>query len=366
MDILLLLLLCYFVFVLGLIIVLSSKKTNVVEKKSLHPVSIVIPFRNEQKHLKMLLQSLQQQSYSGQYEILLINDGSTDQSIKIINEFKKHSVVEIMVLDSPYDPGCGLTSKQQALDFGIEKARYEWIALTDADMKLMPEWLHSLVVSSGQNTDMVFGHTAIITDNRIFTRIQAFQLEFLFAAAYTFYKAGISGSCMGNNMLISKQAYQKAGGQKAIGYNMVEDRALLNLFKQKKMNVSCTDPFLPLALTFPCENWCHFFHQFRRWAKGGFVWHSNLFFIGLLFSVQNVLLFLTCLSILPQTLSIVAIGNFLLTWLYTALGFSKIRSSQNFFYFPFFLLFLLFETILFLLSFFFGSDIEWKGRKLNR
>lgn len=365
MYILLLLLLCYSIFILRLISVLSSKKSTAVEKKSLLPVSIVIPFRNEQKHLKTLLQSLQQQSYSGQYEILLINDGSTDQSVKIINEFKKHSAVEITVLDSPYDPGLELTSKQQALDFGINKARYEWIALTDADMKLLPEWLNSLM-SSGQTTDMVFGHTAIITDNRAFTHIQAFQLDFLFSAAYTFYKAGITGSCMGNNMLISKQAYQKAGGQKAIGYNMVEDRALLNLFRQKKMNISATDPFLPLALTYPCESWYHFFHQFKRWARGGFVWNSNLFFIGLLFSLQNVMLFLTCLSILPQTLTIITIGNFLLTWLFTAFSFGKIRSSQNFIYFPFFLLFLLFETILFLLSFFSRSDIEWKGRKLNR
>lgn len=365
MYILLLLLLCYSIFILRLISVLSSKKSTAVEKKSLLPVSIVIPFRNEQKHLKTLLQSLQQQSYSGQYEILLINDGSTDQSVKIINEFKKHSAVEITVLDSPYDPGLELTSKQQALDFGINKARYEWIALTDADMKLLPEWLNSLM-SSGQNTDMVFGHTAIITDNRAFTHIQAFQLDFLFSAAYTFYRAGITGSCMGNNMLISKQAYQKAGGQKAIGYNMVEDRALLNLFRQKKMIISSTDPFLPLALTYPCESWYHFFHQFKRWAKGGFVWHSNLFFIGLLFSLQNVMFFLTCLSILPQTLTIITIGNFLLTWLFTAFSFGKIRSSQNFIYFPFFLLFLLFETILFLLSFFSRSDIEWKGRMLNR
>ncbi len=366
MYILLLLLLFYSVLILRLMIALFVKKSNTGEPKTPHPVSIVIPFRNEQKHLKTLLQSLQHQSYSGQYEILLINDGSTDQSVKIINEFKKHSAIDLTVLDSPYDSGCELTSKQQALNFGIDRARHDWIALTDADMKLLPEWLNSLMINSGQNTDMVFGHTALITDNRAFTRIQAFQLEFLFSAAYTFNKAGIAGSCMGNNMLVSKQAYQKAGGQKAVGYNMVEDRALMNLFRQKEMNISCTDPFLPLALTFPCESWNHFFHQFKRWARGGFVWHSNLLFIGLLFSLQNVLLFLSCFSILPKTLTIVTIGNFLLTWLFTTLSFRKIRSSQNFFYFPFFLLFLLFETILFLLSFFSKSDIEWKGRKLNR
>ena len=175
----------------------------------------------------------------------------------------------------------GLTSKQQALDFGIDKARYEWIALTDADMKLLPQWLDSLMMSSDQNTDMVFGHTAIMTDNRVFTHIQAFQLEFLFCAAHAFHKVGITGSCMGNNMLVSKQAYQKAGGQKAIGYNMVEDRALLNLFKQKKMNISCTEPFLPLALTYPCENW----HLFFIRLKMGKRWICLAFslFIGLLF-----------------------------------------------------------------------------------
>lgn len=331
-----------------------------------YPVSIVIPFRNEQKHLEVLLKSLQQQSYDGQFEVLLINDGSTDQSLRIIQEIKKSSRIEITVVDSQFDPSIGLTSKQQALDFGINHAKYDWIALTDADMKLLPDWLSSLMACSGQETDMVFGHTSITTDKSIFSKIQAFQLDFLFSVAYAFFKAGISGSCMGNNILISKQAYQKSGGQKAIGYNMAEDRALLELFRQKKMSISCTNPFAPLALTFPCEEWNQFFHQIRRWAKGGFVWHSSPFFIGLLFSLQNVLLLLACFSVLPPVITSVALVNFLFTWLFTAVSFKRTSSSQKFFYFPLFLLFLLFETILFSFSILFGSEIKWKGRNLNK
>lgn len=366
MYILLIPLLCYTFLILGMISVLFLNRSPAAANIPHYPVSIVIPFRNEQKHLRILLKSLQQQSYDGQLEILLINDGSTDQSLNIIQEIKKFSRIEITVLDSQFDPASGLTSKQQALDFGINHAKYDWIALTDADMQLMPDWLSSLMACSGRKADMVFGHTSIITDKSIFSKIQAFQLDFLFSAAYVFFKAGISGSCMGNNILISKQAYQKAGGQKAIGYNIAEDRALLELFRQKKMSISCTNPFFPLALTFPCEEWNQFFHQIRRWAKGGIVWCSSLFFIGLLFSLQNLLFLLACFMILPRVITSIALMNFLFTWLFTAVSFKRIGSSQKFFYFPLFLLFLLFEAILFSFSSLYGSEIKWKGRKLDK
>ncbi|HEX3018926.1 MAG TPA: glycosyltransferase [Chitinispirillaceae bacterium] len=365
MLILLILLICYSVFLSWLIFILLVNKPARNFNRSSLPVSIVIPFRNEQDHLNTLLLSLQDQSYCGSFEVLLINDGSTDQSVEVIRNFQKHSKIMISLLDSTYNPERKLTSKQQALDFGINHTRHDWIALTDADMKLHPDWLNLLMNSTKDNPALVFGHTSLVTDNTLFNKIQAFQLDFLFSAAFAFFKAGITGSCMGNNMLISKQAYLKAGGQKAIGFNIAEDRALLNLFRKKNSVISCTDPFKPLALTFPCNSWKQFFHQFCRWAKGGFVWRSTLFLIGILFSIQNLLLLSSICLILPPLLSSVAIGNFILTWLFTAASFRRIFSDQKFHFFPFFFLFLLFETIFFFFSILFRFDIEWKGRKLN-
>lgn len=51
-------------------------------------VSIIVPFYNAEKYLEKCLESLVNQTYKD-IEIILINDGSTDKSIKICEKFKK-------------------------------------------------------------------------------------------------------------------------------------------------------------------------------------------------------------------------------------------------------------------------------------
>lgn len=365
MLIFLLLLICYTILLLKLIFIVLFKKKTIQKNKSLHPVSIVIPFRNEQDNLPILLHSLKDLNYQGKFEVLLINDGSTDDSVKVINQNLLNIERDIIVLNSSFSPQCNLTSKQQAIDLGICHAKFDWIALTDADMKFDPEWLSSLMENTSEKVDLVFGHTSIVGNNSLFNLIQKFQLEFLFATAYAFYHAGINGSCMGNNILISKRAYEKSGGQKAIGFNIAEDRALLNLFRKKKMGITSTDPFTPSAFTFPCKEWKQFLLQIKRWAKGGFDWRSNLLPIGLLLSLQNLFLFFCFTNSFHPLLSITAVVNFLLTWLFAIVTFKKIKASQNPLFFPFYYLFLFLESIVFLFSILTSREIEWKGRKLN-
>ena len=173
-------------------------------------VSIVVPFKNEAENLERLLSSLEAQDYQGYYEILLVNDGSTDgykNSIAL-----RLSNRPLRVIDSVYSAASPLTSKQQALDCGIRGAAGDWIALTDADMLLKPEWLSSLMNRAADKPDLVFGHTVIDASPAagLFGKFQSFQLEVLFAVAYALHRAGIAGSCMGNNMLISRKA--EAGG----------------------------------------------------------------------------------------------------------------------------------------------------------
>lgn len=372
MLILTLILLSYTAFILFLTFIVLFKSSTHSSSPAVtmnKPVSVVIPFRNEQKHLKTLLKSLTNQDYDSKIEILLINDDSTDGSVKEIEKYLESnsikSNISVSVLDTQFDHTRNLSSKQQALDLGISTARFEWIAMTDADMKLNPNWLSILMEKSSDDIGLVFGHTSIIGDNSIFYWFQKFQLEFLFAVAYAFFNAGLSGSCMGNNMLLSKQAYQKSGGFNAVGYTIVEDRGLFNQFLKKKLSVSCTMPFSPSAYTFPCKSWKQFYHQIRRWAHGGLNWKSNLLPVGMLTFFQNCLLLIAITPFLPLTLRIITLLNFLLTWLFTSFTFNKIHSPQNALYYPLFYLFFLIESLLFLYSIIFKVKIEWKGRTIK-
>ena len=69
----------------------KSKETSFKGINSETQFSIVIPFRNEEKNLSTLLNSLQQLTYpTSQFEVILVNDASEDKSEELI---KKHLII---------------------------------------------------------------------------------------------------------------------------------------------------------------------------------------------------------------------------------------------------------------------------------
>ena len=89
-------------------------------------VSIIIPVYNAEKHLKRCIDSVIDQEYSD-LEIILINDGSTDDSEKIMNEYK-NKYPNLINCYSKENTGVADTR-----NFGIEKANGEYIMFLDCD-----------------------------------------------------------------------------------------------------------------------------------------------------------------------------------------------------------------------------------------
>ncbi len=352
-------------FVIYLIIKMFFDKQHLKYSDKNDSISIVIPFHNEAENLPSLLKSLATQDYKGTYEILLINDQSTDSYSEIIDNFcKNYSQLKLKVINSRYNKTLELTSKQQAIDCGINHTSYEWIAFTDADMILKKNWLSTLIRSTAGSFSIIYGHTTIVKDQKsLFHTIQAFQLEFLFITAYAFHSAGLRGSCMGNNMLVSKEAYQKTGGQSGIGYSIVEDRDLLNSAIKKGYSASASTPFTPTAQTYPCKTVKQFFHQALRWIKGGTNLSSNLLPAMALFSIQNIIFLLAICTLLPATLFWSSIVNVIILGIFVYTGIKKTGSRESILFYPVFYLFCIIETMIMIIPTLFMSPV-WKQRKI--
>ena len=92
-------------------------------------VSVIVPVYNVEKYLKKCLDSLVKQTLNG-VEIIVVNDGSPDNSQKIIDEYtKKYKNVKSYIKENG-----GLSD---ARNYGIKKATGEYISFVDSQARLL-------------------------------------------------------------------------------------------------------------------------------------------------------------------------------------------------------------------------------------
>jgi len=114
-------------------------------------LSIIIPVYNTEKYLKKCIDSILNQSFSD-YELLLINDGSTDDSGKICDEYSKIDN-RIKVL---HKKNGGVSS---ARNTGIENASGEWVTFIDSDDWINHGYIENLVNDTYLNVDLIIHGT---------------------------------------------------------------------------------------------------------------------------------------------------------------------------------------------------------------
>lgn len=89
-------------------------------------VSVVVPVYNAEETLERCLDSLISQSYKN-IEIVCVNDGSSDSSLKILNKYRKKDE-RIVVIDNDKNRGCSYTKNK-----GIDNATGDFICFVDSD-----------------------------------------------------------------------------------------------------------------------------------------------------------------------------------------------------------------------------------------
>ncbi|HET8886380.1 MAG TPA: glycosyltransferase, partial [Salinimicrobium sp.] len=109
------------------------------EKPAKTSFSIIIAFRNEAANLPQLFLTLKKLKYPVHlFEIILVNDDSTDNSEAISNEFKNSNPqLHISVLKNQQPK----SAKKAAINTGINSAEKEYIITTDADCEVPENWL---------------------------------------------------------------------------------------------------------------------------------------------------------------------------------------------------------------------------------
>lgn len=225
-------------------------------------VSVIVACHNEEDNLPSLLESLSIQSYPRElFEVVVVNDNSSDNTFEIARDFKPLSNIRVI-----NNRGAG---KKLALRSGIDASKGHFMVTTDADCCMGKEWIRTLAAFyESDKPDMVICPVQLEKGNGFFRRFQ--ELEFLSLQGVT---AGFSNSqnavmCNGANLAFTKEAYLKNSANLHDEINSGDDIFLLHsLKKYPGAKISWLESFDALATARSSRTLRNFLKQRNRWIS---------------------------------------------------------------------------------------------------
>jgi poly-beta-1,6-N-acetyl-D-glucosamine synthase len=138
----------------------------------LPPVSIIVPAFNEGKLLHSTVASLLEMDYP-QYEIILVDDGSTDDTRELARELVgvyRNGTVEVRLVEKPNG------GKATALNAGIQVSRNDYVLNVDGDSQLSPDTLRKTIRHFvDPRLGAIAGNVKVLNRDNIWTTLQALE-----------------------------------------------------------------------------------------------------------------------------------------------------------------------------------------------
>jgi poly-beta-1,6-N-acetyl-D-glucosamine synthase len=233
-------------------------------------VSIVICGRNEAENFQKNLPSILTQQYAGAFEVVVVNDASTDESQAILeNLVEKYAHLRVLHLKEKTHIG-----KKAALSAGIAVANYPILLLTDADCQPQSaHWLSIMAHELGAN-DIGLGVSPYAEIARKTASEKFLNLFIRFEALWTaiqylgFASIGQAYMGVGRNLIYRRKTYEAVGGfsQHAHIASGDDDLFVQNVVesKNKFKNISIILKPESFMVSEPKTRWKDYFTQKTR------------------------------------------------------------------------------------------------------
>ena len=229
-------------------------------------LSVVIAIRNEADNIEQLLQQLVNQDYDfDYYEIIIIDDHSTDDTYRLVNQFiNENTEIKISIIQAS---GYG---KKSALKEGIERSSTQLIVTTDGDCNVKQGWLKSIVnYYNSSDCSLIIGPVVYENEKTILQKL--FSLDFISLVASGGGSVGAGLPLMGNgaNLAFSRDIYadfsSKNTGKFASGDDVFLIHSVASKYGTKSIGFLRSND--SIVSTLPPQNINEFFSQRSRWAS---------------------------------------------------------------------------------------------------
>ena len=178
-------------------------------------ISVVVAERDAETNISLCIQSLLNQDYPlDKYEIIIVDDFSTDKTVELIKKFES-SVTNLKYLSSNANEQGHIRSyKREAIQTGINASKGEYILLTDADCTVPTSWITTYSEQFIKEDCAFIGGPVIISDKKqnLLTSFQDLDMIGMMVITGAGYQSGNQLLANGANMGFSKQVFKELGG----------------------------------------------------------------------------------------------------------------------------------------------------------
>ena len=326
------------------------------------PVSVLICAKNEAKNLNNFLPSIINQEYTN-FEIVLINDASTDNTLGIMEEFSnKNNTIKIVNVENN-ETFWG--NKKYALTLGIKAATNEHLVFTDADCKPKSKfWIREITAQYSTEKTIVLGYGKYATKKSFVNLLVRFETLLTALQYFTYAKLGSPYMGVGRNLAYTKSEFFKTNG--FINHIKVKsgDDDLFIQEAANKNNTTFTINPESFTISNPPLTFKAWFRQKRRHVStSSYYKFKHKFFLGIffitklaLYALATVLYFLFSWKLITP----IVVSYFLIFFIVFGISAKKFEEKKLIFFLPFLETTLLLFQFSIFISNTFSKPTHWK------
>lgn len=229
-------------------------------KNSNEFVSVIVPVRNEEKNVLTTIETILKSNYAYElFEILVVNDHSTDGTREVINSIESSNVRSLDLPDA-------CEGKKAAITYAVDRAKGDFIVCTDGDTLVSNGWLstHVAALSLGE---MAFGPVEF-EGHGLKVEMLNMELMSLVGVGGAMMSIGKPSMINGCNYSFSKNFFLEVGGFDGNEHlSTGDDEFLLRKVVKAGGRVKFLKSKNALVRTEPVKSFIEFFHQRKRWAS---------------------------------------------------------------------------------------------------
>lgn len=242
------------------------------KNKAATTFSIIIPARNEALNIEKCLLTILDQQYPAElFEVIVIDDFSTDDTSAVVQRMQQqYPNLQLLQLSQMVYEKQLNSYKKKAIELAINTAKGDWVITTDADCFVTNQWLKNYDDFIHVNNPVFIAAPVKFINSgsfvSIFQCLDFMSLQGITAAAV---HQGIHSMCNGANLAYSKMVFYEVDGFKGIDNIASGDDMLLmhKVYMKYPERVQYLHAPSSVVQTLPMPTWKDFLNQRIRWAS---------------------------------------------------------------------------------------------------